>query len=337
MQTRSTLRALRRPIVLLFMVGSALAMTGCGSSLTTAVPPLVATVETPVTSGALPLPAQTTAVTGAVEPPKSTAKVIEADRGRAEAATVTKTANQPLIPPENKGFRDCPDCPEMIEIRPGTVEVRTLEEGQLELHKIKVAKGYAIGKFEVTAAEWHSCSSDAACAPDRGPASSGRGSDRRPVVNVSWNDAKQYVAWLSRKTGKTYRLLSEEEWEYAAQGGAKDLWFTSRTESVLKKIAWYGDVGEPQIVGTKKPNAFGLHDMQGNVAEWINVCADSFETGRDPDGKDFENRRQTNCQFRGGSWKDRRLYSLLFNTADPTHRSSDVGFRVARDLDGGKG
>ena len=122
-------------------------------------------------------------------------------------------------------FRDCPTCPEMVTIptgeflmgSPESERGRGKDEGPQ--HKVAFAKPFAAGKFEVTFAEWDACVAEGGCTEK--PSDEGWGRARHPVINVSWNDATQFVAWLSKKTGKTYRLLSEAEWEYAARGQTK--------------------------------------------------------------------------------------------------------------------
>ena len=122
-------------------------------------------------------------------------------------------------------FRDCPNCPEMIVIpageflmgSPDSERGRGKDEGPQ--HPVTIAQPFAAGKYEVTFSEWDACVADRGCTYNPGDEGWGRG--RHPVINVSWNDVQQYTAWLSKKTGKEYRLLSEAEWEYAARGVTK--------------------------------------------------------------------------------------------------------------------
>ena len=124
-------------------------------------------------------------------------------------------------------FRDCPACPEMVVLpagefimgSPESEKGRNKDEGPQR--KVVLAQPFAVGKFEVTFAQWDACVAEGGCAHKPGDETWGRG--RRPVINVSWDDAKQFVGWLAKKTGKPYRLLTEAEWEYAARGVTKAL------------------------------------------------------------------------------------------------------------------
>src|SRR5262249_7834856 len=136
-------------------------------------------------------------------------------------------------------------------------------------HAVTVAKPLAVSKFEVTFDDWDACTAAFACAqvPDHW----GRG--QMPVINVSWEDAKAYVAWLSQVTGKAYRLLSEAEWEYAARAGTTTR-YSWGDDAVAGDANCDGCGGGWKLqqtapAGTFKPNAFGLHDMHGNVWEWV--------------------------------------------------------------------
>jgi formylglycine-generating enzyme required for sulfatase activity len=210
-------------------------------------------------------------------------------------------------------FKECATgCPALVVVRAGKFSMGSPEgdkdhsRDEGPQHEVTIAKPFAVGKTEVTFAEWDACVAAGGCqkAPD-----SGWGRGDRPAINVSWDDAKQYVAWLSRITGKEYRLLSEAEWEYAARAG------TTTTYS------WGDDIGKGNAncdgcgsqwdnrqtapVGSFKPNAFGLHDMHGNVWEWVeDPWHDSYE-GAPADGspwvKDGDASRRV---VRGGSWNN---------------------------------
>ena len=149
-----------------------------------------------------------------------------------------------------------------------------------------IARPFAVGKFEVTFAEWDACLSGGGCSHRPGDAGWGRG--KRPVINVSWNDAKAYVAWLSRQTGRAYRLLSEAEWEYAARAGTTTPFSTGRTITSdqanfnSNRIGQYRQQTVP--VGLFSANGFGLHDMHGNVAEWVEDCWHENYVGAPVDG-----------------------------------------------------
>ena len=154
-------------------------------------------------------------------------------------------------------------------------------------------------------------------------------------MNLSWDDAKRYVAWLSRITGKPYRLLSESEWEYAARAGTATRYSFGDDEAALVQHAWYGNPnGQTHLVGEKAPNAFGLYDMHGNVFEWVEDCWNANYDGAPVDGAPWT---MGGCNFRvvrGGTWNDN---SAFLRSASryryPTdNRYNDLGFRVGRTL-----
>ena len=143
---------------------------------------------------------------------------------------------------------------------------------------------FAVSKLEVTADEWDACVVLGGCtwpAPETG---FGRGT--RPVMNVSWDDAQQYVAWLSTRTGKTYRLLSEAEWEYAARAGTSTAYFWGNEigngNANCNGCGSQWDHRRTAPVGSFAPNAFGLHDMHGNVWEWVQDCMHEDYNGAGP-------------------------------------------------------
>ena len=181
-------------------------------------------------------------------------------------------------------------------------------EGDETQHRVTVAD-FSIGKYEVTQAQWRSVMGDN---PSRFS-----GCDRCPVEGVRWGDVQDYIARLNRRTGRRYRLPTEEEWEYACRaGGAQNYCGANKVDSV----AWYqGNSGlKPHPVGQKRPNAWGLYDMSGNVWEWTGSCYES-DCGR-----------RVN---RGGSWTNRpgAVRSANRDWSDPTDRNDDLGFRLAHD------
>jgi len=201
-------------------------------------------------------------------------------------------------------FRDCPECPEMVVIPAGQTYLASGRD-------VTIVAPFAVGKFEVTFAEWDVCVTDGGCT--HRPEDRGWGRGRQPVINVTWDDAQQYVAWLSRKTGKTYRLLSEAEWEYAAQAGSGREQSAQRgaNEANCDGCGSRWDNRQTAPVGSFAANAFGLHDMLGNVWEW---------TG--------------DRVLRGGSWNDnpRLARSAYRDGLIADFRFDFDGFRVARTL-----
>jgi hypothetical protein len=162
---------------------------------------------------------------------------------------------------------------------PPSEEGRSDSEGPQ--HRVTIARPFAVGKFEVTFAEWDACVAAGGCSHRPGDQGWGRGN--RPVIDVSWNDiTQQYLPWLSRKTGKTYRLLSEAEWEYAARAGTTTAFSTGRTitpeQANFDGNYTYGGSAKGVYrsktveVGSFPPNAFGLFDMHGNLWEWCRTA-----------------------------------------------------------------
>jgi formylglycine-generating enzyme required for sulfatase activity len=235
-------------------------------------------------------------------------------------------------------FRDCPECPEMVEVPAGRFVMGTVDGDPDErpAHRVLIPKPFAVGKFEVTFAEWEACAKDGGCLNNKSPSDEGWGRARRPVINVSWNDAREYLAWLSRKSGKSYRFLTEAEWEYAARAGTSAKYaFGDRID---KKQARFSDgkqgTGQTVEVGSFAANAWGLHDMHGNVWEWVEDC---YVPGYAEAPSDGSARTSVGCSsrvLRGGSWDygPQDLRSAVRYKLPPIYRIDEIGFRVARDL-----
>ena len=209
-----------------------------------------------------------------------------------------------------------------------------------------------MGVYEVTFAEWDACFVSGSCRDeefDWKPNDEGWGRDTRPVINVIWNQTQFYVNWLSAKTGKGYRLLSESEWEYAARAGSTGRYHWG--DEISPEKANYGNnEGKTLPVGSYPPNDFGLYDMHGNITEWVEDCSESDTScGMYPDRwgicykekpADGSARR---CEMfgieyrgqRGGSWKDGAEYlrSAARGATQAFYSDPDVGFRVARGLE----
>ena len=231
--------------------------------------------------------------------------------------------------------RDCAECPEMVVVPAGTY--RMGRQGQQ--HEVAIGAPFAVGRYEVTFAEWDACARDGGCprgeaiAKDRGW---GRG--RRPVIKVSWDDAKRYVRWLSRKTGKPYRLPSESEWEYAARAGTQTAYSWGDEIGVNRANCrgcgsqWDGDGTAP--VGSFGANAWGLHDMHGNVWEWVEDCWNGSYAGAPADGSAWLSGNCDERVLRGGSWNIIPSYLRVANRLGNTSgiRYDLNGFRVARTL-----
>jgi formylglycine-generating enzyme required for sulfatase activity len=293
--------------------------------------------------------------------------------------------------PAAEPFQDCPDCPRMVVIRSGTFTMgsprsepeRFRFEGPRS--HVKVAS-FAIGETEVTRGQYavfvnetrrqppeHGCFTfgfsnildDKVMDPQASWRNPGfEQTDEHPATCVSWQDAQDYAAWLSRKTGRAYRLPSEAEWEYSARAGSTSIfsWGSDENQACL-----YANVGDPSLlralpklretveallragdaaarlvqcedgspftsaVRQHQPNAFGLYDTIGNVWEYVEDCwYESLpESGRAHVETSCESRR-----VRGGSWDDspRELRSARRSRVKPEVRRNDGGFRLARDL-----
>jgi formylglycine-generating enzyme required for sulfatase activity/tRNA A-37 threonylcarbamoyl transferase component Bud32 len=267
---------------------------------------------------------------------------------------------------KTESFRDCPQCPEMVVVPAGSFMMgapsnesdglafpglprATVYDGQEEpMHPVTIGRPFAVGKFEVTNAEWRACAAGGGCASNREPQLplEGRGA-RQPVVGVSWKYAKEYVAWLSLRTGKAYRLLSEAEWEYAARAGTTTPFFTGKTitTSQANFMGTYTlDGNKAGIarrstldVGSFPANPFGLHDMHGNVSEIVEDCwNENYLFGAPADGS-----ARSNCPYqdrrvyRGGDYQNfpARIRSAAREEMSDGGRSGAIGFRVARALD----
>ncbi|MDP6803825.1 MAG: formylglycine-generating enzyme family protein [Rhodospirillales bacterium] len=243
-------------------------------------------------------------------------------------------------------FRDCPLCPEMVVVPAGAFTLgspasevpRDGDEGPQ--HPVTIARPFAVGRHEVTFAEWDACVADGGCGGYR-PDDKGWGRGDRPAIYISWDDAKSYAAWLSQYTGKTYRLLSEAEWEYAARAGTttRFLW----GDGVGRNLAncrgcgspWDGQQTAP--VGSFPVNGFGLHDMLGNVWEWVEDCWHRSYEGAPSDGSPWTSGGDcANRVLRGGSWNFIGVWyarSVYRNRSFTVNRYINAGFRLARTLD----
>ena len=239
--------------------------------------------------------------------------------------------------PAVQSFRDCSDCPELVVIPAGrfTMGSPTSEPGRDSdegpQHEVVVRSPLAVGKYEVTFEEWDACVVANGCA--QRPSDQGWGRGRQPAMNVSWNDAQQYVAWLSRRTGQRYRLLTEAEWEYAARAGTVTAY--SFGVSVSPSLANYieNGLGRTQAVGLYPANGFGLHDMQGNVWEWVQDCYAGTYSGAPSDAAEAVTGGDCSSRvLRGGSWFDapQSLRSANRVKYQPIERGTGFGFRVAR-------
>jgi formylglycine-generating enzyme required for sulfatase activity len=253
---------------------------------------------------------------------------------------LTREAERALKP--NAPFRECAkDCPEMVVVPSGefTMGSPKTEEGRYNnegpQHKVAIAKSFAVAKFDVTFDEWDACSSVGGCPQVK---DSGYGRKLRPVINITWDEAQQYVTWLSMMTGRPYRLLTEAEWEYAARAGSPTAYYWG--EYIGKQNASCDGCGnewdnrKTSPVGSFKRNAFGLYDMAGNVWEWVQDCYHDDYNGAPSDDVAWTSGDCARRVARGGSWD--RLPPLLRTASrignSTVGRNLSLGFRVARTL-----
>ena len=257
---------------------------------------------------------------------------------------LTSAAERALEPGDS--FKECAnDCPEMVVVPAGSFMMGssgdTGRNNEHPQHRVAFARPCSVAKFEQTFAEWDACVAYGDCNPGISDAGFGRG--RQPVVNVSWNDAQHYASWLSRMTGKTYRLLSEAEYEYSTRAGAENAYpwgdeikFGGIAMADCTACGSDWDGRQPAPVGSFPKNRFGLHDMVGNVWEWVQDCSHDSYQGAPADGSAWI--KDGNCarpMVRGGSF-DREPDTLrsAFRgwRGDTKTRFNNRGFRLARTL-----
>jgi formylglycine-generating enzyme required for sulfatase activity len=234
-------------------------------------------------------------------------------------------------PEAGKTFKDCPDCPDMVEIPAGSFDMGSNngEPHERPMHSVSIAKSFAIGKTEVTQAQWHAVMGNK-------PSYFESCGDACPVEQVSWDDTQEFIKKLNAKTGKQYRLPSEAEWEYACRAGKQQEYCGS---DIADSVSWNAFnsgktfFNKPHPVATKKANDFGLYDMSGNVWEWVEDTYHSNYNGAPMDGSAWLDGSSMHV-LRGGSWG----YDQEFGRAAArskfgvTFRYYSYGFRLARTL-----
>lgn len=233
-------------------------------------------------------------------------------------------------PVSGKTFRDCDTCPEMVELPAGGFDMGSSkgEANEQPVHRVTIAKPFAIGKTEVTQAQWRALmltepSHFATCGDDC------------PVEQVSWDDAQRYIQKLNEKTGKQYRLPTEAEWEYACRAGKESDYCGS---DFADEVSWNSInsgsffFNSPHPVATKKPNGFGLFDMSGNVWEWVQDTYHPNYEGAPADGSAWMDGSMQ--VLRGGSWgRDPKYVRVSARTRfSASFRDYSHGFRVALTL-----
>jgi formylglycine-generating enzyme required for sulfatase activity/class 3 adenylate cyclase len=222
--------------------------------------------------------------------------------------------------------------PEMISLRGGSFAMGSNEDVSEKPIRQVTVKPFAMGKFPVSVQEWNACAAAKACG------FTATGKDDAPVANVSWSDAKQYVAWLAETTRKPYRLPSEAEWEYAARGGTQTrYWWGDQFQPGMVNCKNCSDIlitDQPVKVGSLKPNPFGLFDMGGGVDQWVEDCWHKNYQGAPADGSAWIENECPSRVIRSGSWRKDSSYARTANRGsyDTNVRYPTHGFRVALSL-----
>jgi formylglycine-generating enzyme required for sulfatase activity len=265
-------------------------------------------------------------------------------------------AQERALKPGDK-FKECAACPEMVVVPSGSFMMgspsdepgRNNNEGPQ--HQVTFARQFAVGRFAVTFAEWDACRTDRACRYR--PTDDGQGRGNRPVTYIPWKQTQIFLAWLSRKTGKKYRLLTEAEREYVTRAGTTTPYWWGSTLSPQQ--ANYCAETDPNKIGKSdtcrfkalpvdryQPNPWGLFQVLGNVSEWVEDCYNDSYRGAPTDGSAWK----TGTHFVGSRSCSRVVRGSSF-TSEPggvrsAHREqddgemdmgpSDRGFRVARTL-----
>jgi formylglycine-generating enzyme required for sulfatase activity len=235
-------------------------------------------------------------------------------------------------------FRDCPECPELVVIAAGEYQMGSDENAGdgIPAHQVRLPAPFAMGRFEVTFDQWRNCIDDGGCS--HRPSDWGW-SGEHPVVNVSWPDAQQYLRWLSKKTGRVYRLPFEAEWEYAARAGTQThYWWGDEIGAGNARCDGCGTPKElegPLSIGSFPANGFGLHDTQGNVWEWVGNYWCGEATGiAAADGALPAEAACNEKVLRGGGWTSHiwRIQSTSRHSAFTATRGQIYGFRVLREF-----
>jgi formylglycine-generating enzyme required for sulfatase activity len=268
-----------------------------------------------------------------------------------EAGKATVLADPPALggqPKVGQVFRDCPVCPQMVALPGGRFTMGSppsetdRDEDEGPQHEVDI-RPLAVARFETRFDEWALCVADGAC-PALDDAGFGQGA--RPVLRVSWEEAQTYVRWLSKQSGKPYRLPSEAEWEYAARAGSTTARYWGddpdqacgfanvADKSLFSALECSDGYRETAPVGVYRPNAFGLYDTIGNVWEWTGDCYDDSYRKSPRDCSQMTSGDSQPRVLRGGGWLNiprfaRSANRYWYSVGD---RYYDLGFRVARTL-----
>ena len=240
---------------------------------------------------------------------------------------------------------------EMVVIPSGTFIMGDLSgEGvaaERPVHSVTVP-AFKLGKYEVTFAQWDACVADGGCGGYT-PDDEGWGRDYRPIISVSWDDIQAFISWLNARTGGDYRLPTEAEWEYAARSGSTTKYHFGNDESrlchygnhadICMPLGWHNEScsdGESRsaMVGSYRPNSYGLYDMHGNVMERVEDCWHYNYEGAPSDGGAWISDDCGSHVVRSGSWWNglAYLHSAARSWSNRSDRDIALGFRLAKDL-----
>ena len=254
------------------------------------------------------------------------------------AASALSPERERALKPKDM-FKECTNCPQMMVVPAGSFTMgspvsepgRTSDEGPQ--HTVTLTRQFAVGQFELTFDEWDACVAGGGCNGYK-PSDQGWGRGRRPAF--SWDDANAYVAWLSKLTGKSYRLLSEAEYEYATRAGTQTAYpwgnAIGKNNANCKRCGSQWDDRQTAPVGSFAANGFGLYDMVGNVWEWTEDCYHDSYNGAPADGSPWTSGDCSARIVRGGSFFDIGLRSANRAGLTTGFRGSLCGFRVGRTL-----
>ena len=285
-------------------------------------------------------------------PASPTDTATPAARAAPQAVPTAPAVPAPVIPVAGSSFRDRlssgGEGPEMVVIPAGRFRMGDLagarDNDEKPVHEVVIARPFAVSKYEVTFEDY-----DKFTYPNKVD-DEGWGRGRRPIINISWDDAMEYAAWLSAQTGNRYRLPTEAEWEYAARAGSNTKYHFGNNEAQLCQYGNHADtstdyewrntacsdgVGKGTAeVGRYRPNAFGLYDMHGNVHEWVQDCWNKSYAGAPRDGNAWTSGDCSQRVIRGGSWSllPGSLRSAYRTGYSRSARPSLLGFRLAQDL-----
>jgi formylglycine-generating enzyme required for sulfatase activity len=271
--------------------------------------------------------------------PTPTPKAATTPTPAPKAAATSAAAPAPTLVLAATGAesKDCAACPAMIPLPAGSFMMGSNigDPSEKPPHYVSIAAAFAISRYVVTVGQWNACADVNGC-----PKLSTENSSMKnaPARDLSWDDAQAYVNWLSKVTGKTYRLPTEAEWEYADRAGTTTkYWWGDQMRKGVANCKACGDPYHkeaPEPVGSFAANPIGLYDMNGNVWEWVSDCWHNSYKGAPTDGSTWDTPGCNMRVIRGGSWRegdDYMLSSTRFKYS-PSVRQSQNGFRVIKEL-----